>query len=432
MGCDRAEMTDHAMIPRVRQDRQRRAARGIRHAGYPLLTALLCLAALPASASRLVLTNGAYTPIRVGPSKAHPRLTELPEGVPLWAEDKVGGWYRLRLARDLPAYAHEVSVRALEPGAPPPPGRVALVTVAPSEAGVRIVLSLGRRVPFRVRQFVAPQRLCLDLFGAETADCRWRCLPIENFVGGMRLRRLAPDKTQLWIELAGAQQRGYEVSYPDDHSLALDIRRPYASAGLRGKMIVLDPGHGGRDEGAVGPSGLLEKDANLAIAREVKGLLVERGSRVALTRESDLPLTEPGSTARTELTARVIRSKSLHPDIFVSIHCNHPGSDNRPDVAGTETYYWSPMSAQPAYLIQSALCREVGTASRLVAPGPFRVLRETDAPRVLVECCYISSPAEEALLRDGEGRRRIAAGIVDGLCDYFRVAARPQGPTTHR
>ncbi len=429
MGWYRTEMTDHAMIPRVRRDRQRRHARSIWHTGVPVLPVLLLLGALPAWASRLVLTNGAYTPVRVGPSKSHPRLTELPAGVPLWAEDKVGGWYRLRLARGVTAYAHEVSVRAQEPGAPPPPGSVALVTVAPSEAGVRVTLSVGGRVPFRVRQFVAPQRLCLDLFGAGKADCRWRCLPIEDFVGGLRLRQIAPDRAQLWIELVGAQQRGYEVSYPDGHSLALEIRRPYASPGLRGKLIVLDPGHGGGDEGAVGRSGLQEKDANLAIAREIKALLVDKGSRVVLTRESDLPLTEPGSTARTELTARVICSKSLHPDIFVSIHCNHPGSDHRPDVAGTETYYWSPMSAQPAYLIQGALCREVGTASRLIAPRPFRVLRETDAPRVLVECCYISCPREEALLRDAAGRRRIATGIVDGLCDYFRVAARPQGPT---
>jgi len=414
------------IIQRVRRGRQRnaRSAVGALHLTTGLaLAALLMLLPTPAGAARVVVTNGPYTPIRLGPSRAHARLTELQAGIPLWAEDKTGGWFRLRLTDDLQAWVHEVSVAPLPRGGPPPPGLLRGASIGPSDKGVRIALRVGRRVAYRVRQSVHGQRLALDLFGVRLSHCRWACLMVEPFIASVRLRQAGRERVELSVTLSECQQRGYQVGFVNDRDIVLEVRRPYRPGGVRGRLVVIDPGHGGSDDGAHGPTGLKEKDANLAIALDLAALLQAEGCRVALTRQTDTSIAGPKATKRTELCTRVATSRNLWPDIFVSIHCNHSGTFRRPDVAGTESYFWSPMSARPAALIQRALSARLGTQSRLVAPRPFRVLRETDCPRVLVECCYLSCPWEEAMMRDPRSIRLAAQGISEGLNDYFRTAA---------
>ena len=132
------------IIQRVRRGRQRstQSAVGPRHLTTGLaLAAALTLLPSSAGAARVVVTNGPYTPIRLGPSRAHARLTELQAGIPLWAEDKIGGWFRLRLTDDLQGWAHEVSVTPLPRGYRPPPGRLRGARRPQSETGVRIAFA---------------------------------------------------------------------------------------------------------------------------------------------------------------------------------------------------------------------------------------------------------------------------------------------------
>jgi N-acetylmuramoyl-L-alanine amidase len=221
------------------------------------------------------------------------------------------------------------------------------------------------------------------------------------------------------------------------------------------QAIVIDPGHGGHDAGAVGPSGLQEKELALDVARRVAGLLQEElGVRVVLTRARDQFV---GLRERTALANRE------RADLFVSIHVNAT-----PDGAatGTETYFLSneatdgaarraaeyenrliaadmgarggspdvlrsilwdlaqsdfqQESSRVAETLQNNLDRALRRPSRGVKQAPFYVLGGAAMPAVLVEIGFISNPAEEQRLRDDGYRDRIARALAAGIAAYKR------------
>lgn len=179
---------------------------------------------------------------------------------------------------------------------------------------------------------------------------------------------------------------------------------------VSGRQIWLDPGHGGRETGAIGRAGTLEKDVNLAVARLLRGLLVQAGADVRMTRDSDVAV---------GLYARPQMSSAAGADAFVSIHSNAAGT---PEAGGTETYYWSnhPNSRLLAECIQRAVVEALGLRDRGVRTNNYVVLRENRVPAALVELAFLSNPAEERLLADPAFQRRAAEGIREGLMDYFR------------
>ncbi len=219
------------------------------------------------------------------------------------------------------------------------------------------------------------------------------------------------------------------------------------------KLIVIDPGHGGKDPGAIGPSGIREKDIVLAIAKYLKDELESRGYQVVLTRENDrfIPLSERSKTAN-----------KLHADLFISIHCN--ASKNRKS-HGTQGFYLSPAKTSDARataalenkvlliednpiidnldelqfimadMVQSAYQREssilayiieqnISKKTGLEARGPegagFYVLYGTYMPSVLVETAFISNPKEEKFLSKPKNQKKIAQAIADGVDQFFQ------------
>lgn len=163
---------------------------------------------------------------------------------------------------------------------------------------------------------------------------------------------------------------------------------------LEGVSILLDPGHGGTDPGAIGPTGLKESDTNLRVARYLRILLEADGAEVKMTRETDSYLT---------LGQRVEMAKELKPDLFVSIHHNaslSPRKTNR-----SEIYYnaldqgLSQIAGQ--HMIDRLESYGFGEES-LIVPGGFFVLRNNPSPSVLTEGSYISIPAIEKQLKTGK------------------------------
>lgn len=377
------------------------------------------LAMQPADASRTLLTAAPVTALRAGPSPKQPHITQLPADVPVWAETNSGPWYRVRLREGLSAWAFEQDLKAAPNPGPRPVAHVTNISVEPWERGVRVSVDLTSRVPFRVRQTLSPCRLHLDLFGVRLAGHGIRCRPIEAFITALVPEQVTGESVDLSVGIDATRHVGHDIHYASGSRLVLEIRRPYPSRGLRGKSIALDPGHGGHDFGAVGPTGLREKDVNLAVALQLRDLLLARGADVIMTRETDVSIAGPDAALSAELAGRVNITRNQWPDVFVSIHNNHIGRGDPASVRGTETYYWTPMSRRLAEVVQESLCAEIRTENRLVAWRSFRVLRDTDCPRVLLECVYLSHPQEEALMRDACFRLRAAEGILKGLEAFF-------------
>ena len=194
-----------------------------------------------------------------------------------------------------------------------------------------------------------------------------------------------------------------------------------ALTGLKGKDITIDPGHGGSDSGAIGPTGVTEKSVTLRIALELEKILKEEGATVHMTRTRDTEVSPKGAhaTDAEELQARCDIANRAKSDIFISIHMDSFTSQT---ARGTTGYYYSKGSRKSRELadkIRANLVDQLGTQSRGTQTCNFYVVRHTDMPATLIEVAFISYPEEEKLLNSKEGIRKAAMAIADGIADYF-------------
>ncbi|MFW5868509.1 MAG: N-acetylmuramoyl-L-alanine amidase family protein [Armatimonadota bacterium] len=367
------------------------------------------------------MTTEPRTDLRTGPSNAHNRITVLPPGITLWADDAESGFYRLPLSPLLHAWVSQDHVRALDRSVPRPAVQeVSDISVKGIEAGSLAVIRLAKPVAWRVTQQLHPPVLTLDLFGARLARYGVRQLPSDRCTWAVTAEQVADRWARITFNLTFNQQRGWRVVHKDG-ALQFLIRRPYEAGWLDGKVIVVDPGHGGSDNGAVGPTGLREKDVNLRIARKLSNLLISKGAVVRMLRTTDTAVGPAGGSQRQELEARLAASEQPDADFFLSIHNNAVGSGNPSTAFGTETYYWTPMSALPARIMQNHLAAGLGTKNRFISWRPFYVLRSGDVPRVLVECAFVSNPSEERRMRTEAFADKAAAALASGLEEFFQM-----------
>lgn len=182
--------------------------------------------------------------------------------------------------------------------------------------------------------------------------------------------------------------------------------------------LCLDPGHGGYDPGAVGPTGLKEKDVTLAVALEAGALLGNSPIEVIFTRTSD-QVPWPAEKNR-DLAMRSDIANRAAADLFASIHCN---STVGPGANGVETYYFQGSSngAKAAGIIQTRLVQTLKLRDRGVKTADFYVLRKTTMPAVLIELAFISNPQEEQFLAQPDFKLRAARAIAQASADYFGV-----------
>ncbi len=184
------------------------------------------------------------------------------------------------------------------------------------------------------------------------------------------------------------------------------------------KTIVIDPGHGGRDCGAVNRStGLMEKDLNLDISLKLQSLLVKAGFNAILTRTEDRDVTWDGSPDRIELAARADVGNNLQADVFLSIHND---SSNNKNLNGTCTYYYKDIDYNLACKIQENLVSKLNIANRGLKKANFYVVKHTKMPAVLIEVAFMSNKQNVRLLADPEFRAKAAEGIYQGLMEYFQ------------
>lgn len=291
------------------------------------------------------------------------------------------------------------------------------------------------------------------------------------------LASITVDGRNLALTLTGEDVVGSWYSLENPYRIVLDLKKGVAPVttpapsrggarrGLPGiRTIVIDPGHGGSETGAIGPSGVVEKDLTLALSNKVAALVRSRMPvRVILTRTGDQQI---------DLTQRTALANEYGADLFVSIHLN---ASLRKGASGTETYFLSleasddlarqaaerenadqtgaidPGSdlklilwdlAQQQYLkdssafaetVQDELSRATGTENRGVKQAPFRVLIGATMPAALVEVGFISNPEEEERLKSDDYQILLAEAIYRGI-DRFktgyeeRLGIRPSAP----
>jgi N-acetylmuramoyl-L-alanine amidase len=373
-------------------------------------------------------------------------------------------------------------------GTPPAPARLATVRDIrhwSNPAYTRVVIDLDTEVEYRVGRLHNPDRLYFDLIGTRLSPQLQGPghAVSDRLLTGIRVAQNQGDVVRVVLDLQGLHEY-HAFSMHDPQRLVIDLQgepgqppappsamapaptakyasppppsgpepRRRTSARPQRWHVVIDPGHGGKDPGAIGPSGVMEKEVVLDISKRLQALMQQEGQwQVTMTRDTDLfiPLKERTSMANAK-----------GADLFVSIHAN---AAERPDLHGIETYFLDFATDERA--MQTAarenatslhevsdlqvILRDLLTTSKrnesvllagsvqhalVEAPGggkngrdlgvkhaPFLVLIGAEMPAILIEIGFISNPTEERKIADPKQRDRMARAMLSGIKDYLAI-----------
>nr|WP_199327061.1 N-acetylmuramoyl-L-alanine amidase [Nostoc sp. FACHB-888] len=229
-------------------------------------------------------------------------------------------------------------------------------------------------------------------------------LPIQ---GSRRIVAIPPARPPFALPGLPPPNRG---PFPDPNNPNPQPPRQPQRSVTRGRVVVLiDPGHGGKDPGAVGLGGLREKDILLPISKRIAQVLQQNGVQVVMTRDSDYFVTLPG---------RVKLAERANADIFVSIHANAVGP-GRSDVSGLETYYYD-SGLGLARTVHNSILQSVNVRDRGVRRARFFVLRKSSMPSILVETGYLTGRDDNAKLRSSAYQNQMADAIARGILQYLK------------
>ena len=173
------------------------------------------------------------------------------------------------------------------------------------------------------------------------------------------------------------------------------------------KVVVIDPGHGGSDCGAI-RNGINEKNITLDVSKRVAEILTSKGVDVYMTRDTD---------ATVSLQERVDISENVNPDVFVSIHVN---SSNSESPNGLETHYYKDNSLTLAKTVHASMLNHIKAKDRGLFKSKFYVINHTTAPAVLVEIGFLSNTAERGQLVTESRKQATAKAIAEGIYEYLK------------
>jgi N-acetylmuramoyl-L-alanine amidase len=358
--------------------------------------------------SRLVYNLGA-------PRLGGPIRSELGPGVILKTSGKIGSNYRIRLSNTETGFISEDDVEIQGGSKMQPLYNVTSMSCGPSARGDVVTIPYLEPVPYEVRPDPDGKRLIVTLFGVESAATwvthRTGCRVVDK----LTWEQSTPETFRVYVNLKSEKIWGYDIR-PAGRSLILTIRYapvfdPAGEKPLAGLKIAIEAGHGGSNSGAIGLSGLVEKEINLDLSFRLGELCDSMGAEVLQVRESDVDMTLPDK-----------RDKAIKAgaDMLISIHANAGGSGYL-SVAGTSTYWHNPFWAPLAKSIYDRMLETGLTEFGVVGSFNYTVTRTSQMPAVLVEQAFMSHAGDEEKLADPEFRQLMAVKILEGIVDYLKI-----------
>ncbi|MDW7674221.1 MAG: N-acetylmuramoyl-L-alanine amidase [Bacillota bacterium] len=275
---------------------------------------------------------------------------------------------------------------------------------------------------YQVQTLTNPDRIFVDIYNSKL-DTSQREIPVnDGLVKQIRMAQNRPGVIRVVADLERKANHGVFTlnqagSYP--YRLVLDILRsqeqadrpPMEELPPSSKLVVIDPGHGGGDPGAIGIDGIQEKEVNLAIALMLRDLLKQKNIEVSLTRTDDRTLS---------LAERVRHINGLETMAAISIHCN---SFNSASANGIETFYHSKKQEAKALatLVQNSLIKAFGWTNRGVKTGNYYMVRETKLKEiVLPEIGFLTNDKEGRAMAKKENRTKAAEALAKGIVEFLK------------
>ena len=345
---------------------------------------------------------------RLGGSK----LGFLQEGIRVEITGKVGSQYRVRLSASMEAWLPEEFAKLLPPDTPLPRSLAGAISATNTSSEDIVTLALTEKLPYTSEQSINPNAIIVDVYGA-TSNTNWISQPRSvKGIESITWKQVAGDQYRLIITLLHPQW-GYDIDYTGK-SLRIKIRRPPVISSINSVLtemtIAVDAGHGGENHGAIGATGVFEKDMTISMAKYLDTLLSAQGAKVVLTRtENDVP-------AMLERVDKILHSGAR---LLVSIHCNSAGDASDPlALRGVSTYYRS-IGFKPLADIMYDNMLSLGL-KQFGEMGSFNFTLNslTQMPNVLIETAFLSHPEDEMLLLDEGFRKKVAEQIVKGLVEF--------------
>ena len=366
---------------------------------------------------------------RTGPSTNHSRLTPLPKGTRARVTGKEGKWLRLD-------YGGWIKVEETEsiPGNIPPQSIIRGLAARQKESATEIVFPLQIPVPVEIQQKENSITLSLHNTIAQTDTIR---LDPDPLIKRLDWQQISPTQINYTFELNQEQQWGYNLHY-EGTSLILSLRHPPKTSlssivgstryrddrliegnvmgtnlqqPLNNISILLDPGHGGQESGAKGPTGYPEKDINLLISKLVKQELIKLGATVYLTREKDIDVS---------LQKRVTMIDKLKPDLAISIHYNAlPDSGDAENTQGISTFWYNTQAHAPATFLHNYLVSQLNRPDYGVYWNNLALTRPHTAPSILLELGFMINPDEFEWITNAVEQKKLSQAIAQGIKEWF-------------
>jgi N-acetylmuramoyl-L-alanine amidase len=357
---------------------------------------------------------------RTGAGADFSRLTPLPKGTraSITARQmgnnngKPANWVRL----DYGAWMLADQVQITSGIAVPPKTIVKSVMSKDRLGATDVTFPLQVAVPISIEQGANTFTLTLYNTTAQTDIIRFNDNPV---VSGLNWKQTAPGVVQYVFNFKSQQQWGYKLRY-EGSSLILSLRHPPKLSQtfgkpLTGMKILLDPGHGGKDSGALGPNGYAEKDANLYASKLLANELSMRGASVYLSREVDKFI---------ELDDRQTIIDNLEPTLALSVHHNSLPDGGNPDTRGFSTFWYHPQAQSLAMYLHNYVVKATGRPAYGVFWDNLALARPSSAPSVLLEWGFMSNPSEFELIANPQEQQKMAKSIADGITQWLVSSAK--------
>ncbi len=331
-------------------------------------------------------------------------------GIRLKITGKVNDMYRVALTENHEVWIEDTYVDLQPPGTFMPKSLTGSIAVFPEENVDVVLLSLNDKLPYSTFQQLDPTRIVVDVYGA-TSNTNWITQQLTTKeIQNVYYNQVESGVFRITIELKHKQVWGYEIGY-DGSSLKIKIRRQPERLKIKALTFGIDAGHGGENRGALGSTGVLEKDITFAVIKHLKQILEDKGAKVVLTRSDD---------SNPRMTERFLRAYRGGADMLISIHANSIGLTSDPaETKGSGTFYkhicYRPLSQ---FILNEVLKTGLDTLGN-VGSFNFALNGPTEFPTALVETAFMSNPEDEIKLLDDNFREELAERIVDGIKEFL-------------
>lgn len=345
---------------------------------------------------------------RTGPSTSYSRLTPLPKGTRSRIIGKQGDWLQL----DYGAWILQSETRTI-PNASLPKSSIRGITSRQLEQKTEILFPLEIPVPISVRQ--EDDKFILTLYNT-VAQTDTIFLNDNPLIRRLDWQQITPDKIEYTFHLKTSQQWGYDLKY-EGTTLILSLRhppqiQPQSNQPLKGVTILLDPGHGGQEMGALGPNGYPEKSVNLTVSKLLEQELLKRGATVYLTRDDDQEVS---------LQKRVQIINQIQPTLSLSIHYNAlPDHGDAINTSGIGIFWYHPQGHDLSVFLHNYLVTTLNRPSYGVFWNNLALTRPHVAPSILLELGFMINPDEFEWLTNPQEQRKLTQALADGIVAWFQ------------